>query len=61
VVDNQTAFLVTEKAVIHFTQPDMIHTLYEHLYTEAGKLEKHSKSRTEIIEEIWTLLKKLES
>jgi hypothetical protein len=58
-VDNHAVILVAENAVIHFTQPDMIHTLYEHLYTEARKLEKHSKSREKIMEEIRELLDNL--
>jgi hypothetical protein len=60
VVDHQTAFLVAEKAMIHFTQPDIIHTLYEHLYKESGKLAKYAKSREKIMEEIRELLDNLQ-
>jgi hypothetical protein len=60
VVDNHTMLLVTPENVIHFTQPDIIHTLYEHLYREAKIRANRSHSRDEVMEEIRELLRQLE-
>jgi hypothetical protein len=49
VVDNQAVLVATDNMTIHFTQPDIIRTLYEHLYMQATTRSKYYHSREEII------------
>jgi hypothetical protein len=58
-VDHQTVLLVGEDLVLQFAQPDIIHTLYEHLYNEAKARAKYSESREEVIEKLRKILEQL--
>jgi hypothetical protein len=49
VVDNQSVLITTDNMVVNFTQPDIIRTLYEHLYVQATVRAKYYHSREEII------------
>jgi hypothetical protein len=56
IVDNQAMLVVTSKLVLNFTQPDIIRTLYEHLYNTSRKKAKYSKGREKTIARIRDLL-----
>jgi hypothetical protein len=59
VVDNQALMLVTDKHVLHFIQPDIIHTMYEHLYRESKIQAKKSENREQTMVRIQELLAQL--
>jgi hypothetical protein len=61
IIDNQAMLLVTEHSVLHFTQPEIIHTLYEHLYSQSRYQAKHSHSRTKTMVMIRKLIGELEA
>lgn len=61
VLDNQAMLIVTQDNVLHFTQPDIIHTLYEHLYNESRLHSKRLGSRDKIISQLKALQKELNS
>jgi hypothetical protein len=58
-VDHQAVLLAAQNLVLHFTQPDIIHTLYEHLYNEAKIRAKDSDGRHHIMSQIRSLLEQL--
>jgi hypothetical protein len=60
IVDNQAMLLVSDECVLNFTQPEIIHTLYEHLYNQSRIQAKHSKGRDTTIETIRNLIAELE-
>lgn len=59
VVDNQAMMVVDESKILHFTQHDIIHTMYEHLYKQAQEFSKYQKSRREIMNMLIELLEKI--
>jgi hypothetical protein len=60
VIDNYGAITVSENAVLYFTQPEIIRTLYEHLYTQTRTLSKYHRNRKQITEMLQKLLNKIE-
>jgi hypothetical protein len=60
VVDHRSMMMVTETNVLHFTQPDIIHTLYEHLYSQSRIQAKYSKGREHTMERIRRLLEQMQ-
>jgi hypothetical protein len=59
VVDNQAVLVATDNMTIHFTQPDIIRTLYEHLYMQATTRSKYYHSREDIIKMLTERLRSL--
>jgi hypothetical protein len=60
VIDNHGVITVSENAVLYFTQPEIIRTLYEHLYTQTRTLSKYHRNRKQITEMLQKLLNKIE-
>jgi hypothetical protein len=59
IVDNRAAVLVTEERMLRFTQPEIIHTLYEHLYNEAKIRQRDCGGREKVMHRIRQLLEEL--
>jgi hypothetical protein len=60
VVENRGAILINERNVLHFVQPEITRTLYEHLYNQAYEHGKNTADRNETINRIRKLIAEFE-
>jgi hypothetical protein len=60
VVENRGAILINERNVLHFVQPEITRTLYEHLYNQAYENGKNTADRNETINRIRKLIAEFE-
>jgi hypothetical protein len=61
VIDNHAVLAVSDTTVLYFTQPDIVRTLYEHLYNQSQVLAKYFQKRDDVIKMLSDLLIRIEA